>query len=154
MKVTLIAFFLPLAAALLTLPAVANECAPITEAQVKKLFDRWNTSLATLNPDNVIKNYASDAVLLPTASNKLRLTQEERRDYFAKFLEKHPQSRINTRTIKLACNRAIDNGVYTFTHEDGTLIPARYTFIYEFRDDRWLIATHHSSAMPEKQDGS
>jgi hypothetical protein len=29
-------------------------------------------------------------------------------------------------------------------------VQARYTFIYKKIDDRWFIAEHHSSAMPEK----
>lgn len=29
-------------------------------------------------------------------------------------------------------------------------VKARYTFIYRKIEDRWFIAEHHSSAMPEK----
>ncbi|MDO3445640.1 SgcJ/EcaC family oxidoreductase [Agrobacterium sp. V1] len=136
--------------ALLATPAVAEECAPITKPQVKQLFDRWNASLATLNPEKVVDNYASDAVLLPTLSNKPRLTQEERKEYFVDFLKKHPHGEIDSRSIKLGCNEALDTGIYTFTLKDGSKVPARYTFTYEFKDDKWLISSHHSSAMPEK----
>ena len=136
--------------ALLATPALSEECAPITKPQVEKLFDRWNASLATLNPEKVVDNYASDAILLPTLSNKPRLTQEERKEYFVDFLKKHPHSEIDSRSIKLGCNVALDTGIYTFTLKDGSKVPARYTFTYEFKDDKWLISSHHSSAMPDK----
>ena len=42
-----------------------------TPAQITALFDRWNESLATHNPDKVAANYAPDAVL-PTLSNRPR----------------------------------------------------------------------------------
>ncbi|WFU12779.1 SgcJ/EcaC family oxidoreductase (plasmid) [Rhizobium sp. CB3090] len=131
-------------------PALAEQCAPITKPQVERLFDRWNASLATLDPEKVVENYAPDAVLLPTLSNKPRLTQKERREYFVGFLKKHPQGKINSRTIKIGCNDALDIGLYTFTLKDGAKVPARYTFTYEFKHGKWLISSHHSSAMPEK----
>ncbi|CAN7615234.1 SgcJ/EcaC family oxidoreductase [Rhizobium rhizogenes] len=128
---------------------MAAECTPITEKQVEGLFDRWNTSLATLSPEKVVENYAPDAVLLPTLSNKPRLTQEERKAYFVDFLKKKPQGKIDSRTIKIGCNEAVDTGTYTFTLADGTKVPARYTFTYDFENGKWLITSHHSSAMPE-----
>jgi len=136
--------------ALMATPSLAQECAPITQAEVEQLFDRWNASLATLSPENVIENYAADAVLLPTLSNTPRLTQDERKGYFVDFLKKEPKGTIDSRTIKLSCNSAIDTGNYTFTLTDGSKVPARYTFTYEFKDGKWLISSHHSSAMPEK----
>ncbi|BCH61214.1 hypothetical protein RvVAR0630_38380 [Agrobacterium vitis] len=131
-------------------PAMAQECAPVTQQQVEKLFDRWNASLATLDPDKVVANYEDDAVLLATLSNQPRLTQEERRAYFVDFLKKKPQGVVDNRTIKLGCNAAIDTGVYTFTLGDGTKVPARYTFTYDYDGGKWLISSHHSSAMPER----
>lgn len=131
-------------------PTLANECSPITKPQVERLFDRWNASLSTLDPEKVAENYASDAVLLPTLSNTPRLTHEERKDYFTEFLKKHPRGEIDSRTIKIGCNKAVDTGTYSFTLDGGIKVPARYTFTYEYNDGKWLISTHHSSAMPEK----
>jgi uncharacterized protein (TIGR02246 family) len=140
-----------LAAPILAQAQTSQTCAPVTEQQVKGFFDRWNASLKTLNPDEVLKNYASDAILLPTVSNQPRLTQAERRDYFVHFLENKPQGVIDQRVIRLGCNDAIDSGLYTFTMGDGKTVPARYTFVYSYQDGKWLIVSHHSSAMPEKK---
>lgn len=138
------------ATALMAGPALAREeCTSINEDQVAQLFERWNASLATLKPDEVVKNYAEDAVLLPTLSNTPRLTQDERKEYFVEFLAKKPQGEIDTRVIKVDCNTAIDTGTYTFTLADGKKVPARYTYTYAAKDGNWLISSHHSSAMPE-----
>jgi uncharacterized protein (TIGR02246 family) len=137
-------------------PAPAQEtqtCAAVTKEQVSGLFDRWNAALQTKNPDEVVKNYAPDAVLLPTVSNKPRTSPQEIRDYFVHFLEKSPKGSINSRTVHTGCNDAYDVGTYTFTVTDAagktSQVPARYTFVYELRNGKWLIVHHHSSAMPE-----
>ncbi len=131
----------------------AQQCATVTKDQVAALFNRWNAALLTKNPDEVVKNYAADAVLLPTVSNKPRTNPAEIRDYFEHFVQKSPKGAINTRTIHLGCNDAYDVGTYTFTvtGTDGksAQVAARYSFIYELRDGKWLIVHHHSSAMPE-----
>ncbi|MGM9489166.1 SgcJ/EcaC family oxidoreductase [Ideonella sp. YS5] len=136
------------------LPALAQAgstqtCAATDERQVAALFDRWNASLATLDPDKVVANYASDAVLLPTVSNQARTNPQEIRDYFVKFLKNGPQGTIDKRVIRIGCNVAQDVGTYTFAFKDGQTVNARYTYVYEWRNGQWLIAHHHSSAMPE-----
>ncbi|MDR6216108.1 SgcJ/EcaC family oxidoreductase [Paracidovorax wautersii] len=127
----------------------APACAPITDTQVRGLFDRWNASLRTLDPDKVTANYAPDGVLLPTVSNKPRTTPLEIRDYFVKFLQAEPVGKIDNRVIRIGCNVAQDVGTYTFTFKDGKSVNARYTYVYEHVNGQWLIAHHHSSAMPE-----
>lgn len=126
-----------------------TQCVPATEAQISALFDRWNASLRTLDPDKVLANYATDGVLLPTVSNKPRTTPEEIRSYFVKFLKKEPQGKIDRHIIKIGCNVAQDVGTYTFTFKTGKPVAARYTYVYEWVNGQWLIAHHHSSAMPE-----
>lgn len=95
--------------------AKSMSCAAVTTKQIESLFDRWNGSLATLDPAKVTANYASDAVLLPTVSNTPRTDSASIQEYFVHFLEKHPQGKIDTRTIKIGCNMASDVGTYTFT---------------------------------------
>lgn len=132
------------------LAATTQKCVKVDIADIAHLFDRWNRSLQTGDAAKVAKNYASDAVLLPTLSNKPRLTDSERKDYFKEFLKKKPVGKINSRTIRLGCNKAVDTGTYTFGFKDGTKVSARYTFTYFWNGTQWLITTHHSSAAPEK----
>lgn len=121
----------------------------VNKAQIEALFDKWNESLKTGNAKTVSENYLSDAVLLPTVSNKARLTDAEREDYFEHFLAKKPTGKIDSRTIRLGCNKAVDAGTYTFTFADKSTVSARYTFTYAWDGKAWKISTHHSSAMPE-----
>jgi uncharacterized protein (TIGR02246 family) len=117
---------------------------------VRELFDGWNESLATLDPEQVADRYAPDAVLLPTVSNKGRTTRAEIVDYFVKFLKSKPQGTILDSHVKLlGRDAAIDAGTYRFTMADGQTVDARYTYVYERVDGEWLIVNHHSSAMPE-----
>ena len=148
------AYLAALALAVTSLPALADTsmtCKAVKESDISGLFDRWNASLKTGKPDEVVKNYATDSILLPTVSNKPRLTQDERRDYFVHFLENHPVGEINMRRIKIGCNDALDAGIYTFTFGNGSKVKARYSFTYVLQDGKWLISSHHSSAMPEKE---
>jgi uncharacterized protein (TIGR02246 family) len=117
------------------------------------VFERWNATLGTLDPNQVASQYAKDAVLLATLSDKPRANHEEIKDYFVHFLQKKPQGKIDRRIINLGCNTASDTGIYTFTlHEKGKIkhVQARYSFVYEYDDDQWLIEHHHSSLMPEQ----
>jgi uncharacterized protein (TIGR02246 family) len=124
-------------------------CVKTDMKTVEKLFDRWNDSLKSGDANNVSSNYLSDAVLLPTLSNQSRLTDAERKDYFTDFLKKGPVGKIDSRVIRTGCNKAIDTGTYTFTFKDGAKVSARYTFTYAWDGNKWLISSHHSSAMPE-----
>jgi uncharacterized protein (TIGR02246 family) len=129
-------------------------CQKITDNQVAELFDRWNASLATKNPDAVIANYASDATLLPTVQNGPLVGPAAMRDYFVHFLALSPEGKIDQRVIHIGCNIAYDIGLYTFT-VDGDQpgirkqLKARYTFIYAPEHGKWLIVHHHSSATPK-----
>ena len=127
-------------------------CVATGEQEIAALFDRWNNSLQTGDPHKVVANYAARSVLLPTVSNKPRLTAAEKEDYFHHFLENKPFGRIDSRTIEIGCTTAVDSGLYTFTFaKTGARVKARYTYTYKWDGKQWLITSHHSSAMPEKE---
>jgi uncharacterized protein (TIGR02246 family) len=126
-----------------------------SRTQIASLFDTWNAALKTGDADKVVDLYASDAVLLPTVSNKVRTTHAEIVDYFEHFLENKPVGKkVQTVVDVLDNDSAIDTGVYEFTLTDPDtgakrVVKARYTYAYEKRDGAWKIVNHHSSAMPE-----
>lgn len=124
-------------------------CKNTSEAEIAALFDRWNDTLKTGDAKKVVANYAPTSILLPTVSNKPRLTAAEKEDYFVHWLPNRPSGVINSRQIQIGCNTALDAGIYTFTYANGKKIPARYTYTYAWDGQNWLITSHHSSAMPE-----
>lgn len=127
-------------------------CVGASEDDIAALFDRWNESVKTGDPHKVVAHYAQKSVLLPTVSSKPRVTALEKEDYFHHFLENRPSGQIDSRTIELDCNSAIDEGLYTFTFEKtGASVKARYTFTYKWDGAQWLITSHHSSAMPVEE---
>src|SRR5213594_2515299 len=81
--------------------ARVESCKPTTEQEIASLFDRWNQSLQTGDPHKVVANYAERSILLPTVSNKPRLTPAEKEDYFHHFLENKPIGKIDSRTIEI-----------------------------------------------------
>ena len=54
-----------------------ESCKVTSEKEIASLFDRWNQSLQTGDPHKVVANYAERSILLPTVSNKPRLTPAE-----------------------------------------------------------------------------
>jgi uncharacterized protein (TIGR02246 family) len=147
---SLLAFIVIGAAASTQALARSERCHPTNEQEIAALFERWNRSLQTGDPQKVVANYAKKSILLPTMSNTPQLTPEAKEDYFAHFLQKKPVGTIDSRTIEIDCNTAIDAGLYTFTFGDGSQVKARYTYTYKWNGKQWLITSHHSSALPEK----
>lgn len=122
----------------------------ITEAEVGQLFYLWNDALATLNSDVVAKRYSKGGVLLPTVSDTPRSTYPAIKDYFDAFLQKKPQGKILESYCTVGDGWCKDVGIYEFTMgNDGSVVKARYSFVYVHEDGEWKISHHHSSVMPE-----
>ena len=118
--------------------------------EISSLFDEWNKALQTGDPKKVSALYDSNSILLPTISNKVRHNHKEKEDYFTDFLRLNPQGKIDESNVRLFGDElAINSGIYTFTFNDGRVVPARFTFVYRWDGERWLIVEHHSSGMPE-----
>ncbi|MGV8894581.1 MAG: SgcJ/EcaC family oxidoreductase [Burkholderiaceae bacterium] len=131
--------------------ARTESCKATSEQEIAALFDRWNQSLLTNDAHQVVANYAERSILLPTASNKPRLTAEEKEEYFHHFLENRPSGKIDLRSVEIGCNTAVDAGLYTFTFaKTGAALSARYTYTYRWDGAKWRITSHHSSYLPER----
>eukprot|EP00578_Thalassiosira_sp_NH16_P016049 CAMPEP_0181116936 /NCGR_PEP_ID=MMETSP1071-20121207/22221_1 /TAXON_ID=35127 /ORGANISM="Thalassiosira sp., Strain NH16" /LENGTH=533 /DNA_ID=CAMNT_0023201223 /DNA_START=67 /DNA_END=1668 /DNA_ORIENTATION=+ len=123
---------------------------PISEEEVKNLFQLWNSALATEDPDAVAKRYAKEAVLLPTVSDVPRTDYSLIKDYFVNFLKKRPLGEILESHVTIGHNWCQDVGIYEFTMGvTGDKVKGRYSFVYVWEDDQWKISHHHSSVMPE-----
>jgi len=122
----------------------------MSDTEIAALFDEWNSALQTGDPGQVAALYAPNAILLPTLSNQVCHNHEEIKDYFAHFLHKEPKGFIDESNIRSFDQLAINAGIYTFSFKDGTSVQARFTFVYWWNGERWLITEHHSSEMPEQ----
>eukprot|EP00585_Thalassiosira_rotula_P004803 CAMPEP_0196142006 /NCGR_PEP_ID=MMETSP0910-20130528/10755_1 /TAXON_ID=49265 /ORGANISM="Thalassiosira rotula, Strain GSO102" /LENGTH=618 /DNA_ID=CAMNT_0041403247 /DNA_START=79 /DNA_END=1935 /DNA_ORIENTATION=- len=123
---------------------------PISEKEVRGLFNLWNDALATKDPKKVAERYSKAGVLLPTVSDVPRTDYPGIVDYFTNFLKLEPQGEIESGDIIVGTNWAQDAGIYEFTMgANGAKVKGRYTFIYVFEDGEWKISQHHSSVMPE-----
>ncbi|MFB6720904.1 SgcJ/EcaC family oxidoreductase [Kribbella sp. NPDC056345] len=135
--------------------ADAATTAKPTTQEIAALFDQWNTALKG-DAQGVADLYADNGVLLPTLSPVVRTNREQIKEYFVEdFLPKKPTGTITESHVRIIDeDSASHSGNYTFTvtDEDGVQkkVPARFTYVYEKIDGKWLITEHHSSAAPAK----
>mmetsp|Transcript_27664 Transcript_27664/g.40823 ORF Transcript_27664/g.40823 Transcript_27664/m.40823 type:complete len:488 (-) Transcript_27664:198-1661(-) len=128
----------------------AGKAQVINEAEVRNLFQLWNSALATQDPVAVARRYARKAVLLPTVSDVPRTDFDLIKDYFVGFLKKKPQGEILESNVTIGHDWCQDAGIYEFTMGvNGDKVKGRYSFVYVWEDDQWKISHHHSSVMPE-----
>jgi uncharacterized protein (TIGR02246 family) len=121
----------------------------MNRTEIASLFEIWNSAIQTGDPKKVTDLYRSDAILLPTISNKVRHNHQEIEDYFVQFQENNPKGEINESNIRNLGTTTIHSGIYTFTFKDDSKVKARFTFVYQWNGQDWKIIEHHSSQMPE-----
>lgn len=139
----------------LAAPINHTECKTATTSQVEALFNNWNAALQTRDPKKIAELYVNKAVLLPTLSNTPRTNHQELEDYFAYFVKNSPVGKLNSHVIRSGCNWATDTGLYTFTFDGKNgkeTVNARFSYAYEYIDNKWLIVSHHSSLLPNATD--
>jgi uncharacterized protein (TIGR02246 family) len=114
---------------------------------------KWAEVFAQNNPDTILVLYAKDSVLWGTLSPTVRSDPAAVRAYFVNAFAALPNAKVTfgEQLIRVYGNAAINTGYYTFSYvKDGETktIPARYSFTYVKDGDAWMIADHHSSAIP------
>ena len=139
-----------MAALIISAPVMAD-----TVKDVEATTQQWIAAFNRKSATEIVALYAKDAVFFGTTSPILRDTPELVRDYFKNI------GNVGDSTISMGDHRvqvfgevAINTGFYTRTAvQDGKEVknPARFTFVYQLRQGKWVIVEHHSSVLPSAQ---
>ncbi|MBK9740309.1 MAG: SgcJ/EcaC family oxidoreductase [Actinobacteria bacterium] len=154
-RLVLVAVALAASVALASTPAHAAP-APGAPA-IARAYTAWVSTLHAADCDGteVAALYTKRAILLATFKEYVQ-GRPAITEYFDELSCKDSLA-VSTQRLTSARDGALGyaTGLYTFTYRssDGTTVtvPARFTFVFENRDGRWLIATHHSSQNPESR---
>jgi len=124
-----------------------------TAKDVEATTQQWITAFNRKSATEIVALYAKDAVFFGTTSPILRDTPDLVQDYFKNI------GNLGNATMSMGDHRvqvfgdvAINTGFYIRTAlQDGKEVksPARFTFVYQLRQGKWMIVEHHSSAAPE-----
>lgn len=112
---------------------------------------KWTEAVASGRIEEVLDLYAPDAILVPTLSNEVVVTEDGRRSYFEFFLSNGAaRCAVNSQEFRIDHKRGTVaiGGIYTFCFSRNTgeeTVPARYLFTFEEIEARWLITGQHSS---------
>ncbi len=134
----------------MTLLAAAAHAAPADD--VEAATEAWAAAYNSHDPRQVLARYAVDAVFWGTTSEVLRDSPDAIAEYFS-GLSRRPNARveIGDHRVRVFGNVAINSGVYVFSDVvDGEAVsrPSRFSFVYRYDGEQWLIVDHHSSRMP------
>ncbi len=131
----------------------SRAAAPVDEANA--MINRWTAAYNANDVEGLVKLYTPDAILLGTRSPIISQGPQDARAY---FLSTHLPGSGNKvefgerRMMVLGDLRAVlMTGFYNFTlNVGGKMTPshARFTWLVVNRGGEWLIAHHHSSAVP------
>lgn len=111
----------------------------------------WTEAVAAGQIEGILKLYAPDAVLVPTLSNEIVFSEDDRRRYFEFFLSDGvPSCEIKRYEVRIDQQNStvLIGGIYCFVfpRKSGEeKVPARFLFTFEEFGTRWLITGHHSS---------
>ena len=117
----------------------------------RQVIKNWLSTVCRHEPNEIIKLYAPDGVLLGTVAESMKVGRSEIKKYFDMFVKKKPCGKITSMNIQSFGDVSVVDGTYTFKlTENGktTKVPARYTFVLRQLNNQWVIASHHSSAQP------
>src|SRR5450432_1971255 len=117
--------------------------------EVAEATAAWVAAFNSRDPARITALYDADAVFLGTTSPTIRTNPAAVAEYF-KDAPKRPDARVslNDQHVRVFGDLAINSGSYTFSDGKGGSHPARFTFVYRYRNGQWVIVDHHSSRVP------
>lgn len=125
----------------------------VSAPAIKAVISQWAAAFSKPTADEICSLYAKDGVLLGTLSPFYRNTPELIKEYFDGMLSLQERCvELSELHIQDYGNSATCSGFYTFywNSDDARIdLDARFTFVLVKQNERWLIAHHHSSALPK-----
>lgn len=118
---------------------------------VEATTQQWITAFNRKSAPDIVALYAKDAVFFGTTSPVLRDSQALVQDYFKNIGAAGGTISMGDHRVQVFGDVAINTGFYTRTAvQDGKEVknPARFTFVYQLRQGKWMIVEHHSSVVP------
>lgn len=148
MRLKLIAAALSL---LIVMPVLAQEaCVRASDSTIISKFNRWNLSLATMDPHAMTELYWPDAVLVSDPHRSEIAGTQALTLYFSELMSAHPRAHVDSRHIYNGCGFSIDVGHYTVSTlnsegvtEDHSGI---FSLVYLARNGQWKIL--HQNLTP------
>ena len=112
------------------------------EKQISQVMNTWVEDWNEKRIDDLTKLYYSHAVLLPADGSRAEEQSEIRAS-----LQKQIGSKVEVHSLAFACSDAFayDNGTYTQT-ENGQSVEGNYLVVLVWKDGKWLIVQHASTA--------
>jgi len=125
---------------------------PASREDISALTSAWIEAFNSRDAARIAALYDAQAVLIAMDARQPVSGMAAIDAYFRQAMaDATARAALGEHRARAYGDVAVDSGVYNlFTARDGkaALVPARYTFVYRKRGDKWLIVEHHSSRVP------
>jgi hypothetical protein len=144
------------AALLVSSPVVAREAVNDVKTTSKEGVDaalvQWKETVEAGKVDAIMKLYDKNAIMISTFAQDPLAKREQIEGYFKRVIV-NPDIHVEIEDShpRVFGNMASNSGRYTlsYTQEGEQIaIPARFTFLYVLKGDKWVIVDQHSSRVP------
>lgn len=136
---------------LLTSSALADP-KPTSKEGVDAALTQWKETVESGKVDDIMKLYDRKAVMISTFAQDPLTKRSQIEEYFKRVVV-NPDIEVSIEDThpRVFGNMAANSGRYTlsYTQEGEQIsIPARFSFLYVLKGDKWLIIDQHSSRVP------
>ena len=120
-----------------------------------EFIQEWMEAVCSNDVNTIISLYKEDAVLLGTLDKNVRKGRDEIKQYFDFFVKLKPCGKITELVEEDYGRVCVVNGTYDFNlteNNKSVVAPARFTFVLERAEMKWIIQSHHSSKQPKNKE--
>lgn len=137
-------------------PAIARNPAPQSVPsdvpEVDSAIMEWKEAVEGSDAQAIVNLYDKKAIMISSFAQNPITSRNDLLGYYKKVIA-NPDVRIaiDEEHPRRFGNMAVNSGKYTLSYtQEGEeiVVPARFSFVYQLRDKKWMIIDHHSSAVP------